>query len=118
MLLALLIPGVPVAAANVSGVWNVAFKASWTIRDLVCTFKQDDQKLTGDCSDKRGNSVALMAGEVKGNQAGWQWNIVCTSDGQTCSYAFTGSLDETGMAMQGTFSVNSQYGGRFTAKKQ
>ncbi len=71
-----------VHAKDVGGTWKVAFAADWTtIPDLVCTFMQEEQELTGNCADAGGDSVDLIGG-ANGDEASWQM-IVVTPDGRT-----------------------------------
>jgi hypothetical protein len=44
----------PVSAADVSGVWALVLRVEWTaVPELVCTFSQDDEALTGSCRPAR-----------------------------------------------------------------
>lgn len=113
-----------VSAADVSGVWDMSFKADWTsIPDLVCTFSQKGQELTGSCKaagERNGKMVDLTGGKVDGDRVSCQWNVV-TPDGETWTYALTGTLDANGTMMKGAFKLSSRFSGgegSFTAKKQ
>lgn len=120
----LLVLVVSVFAADISGVWALSLKADWTsIPELVCTFSQKGQELTGKCrasSESDGKSVDLTGGKVDGNRVSCQWNVV-TPDGETWTYALTGTLDANGTMMKGAFKLSNRSSGgegSFTAKKQ
>ena len=112
------------AAADISGIWEMGLKADWTsIPDLVCTFSQKGQELTGSCkaaAEPNGKTVDLTGGKVDGDRVSCQWNVV-TPDGETWTYALTGMLDANGTMMKGAFRLSSRFSegeGSFTAKKQ
>ena len=114
-----------VSAADVSGIWEMGLKADWTsIPELVCNFSQKGQELTGSCRAARepnGKPVDLNAGKVDGDTISCQWNVV-TPDGETWTYALTGTVDPNGTMMKGAFKLSSRSGGggggSFTGKKQ
>ena len=116
---------VSVSAADVSGMWGMSLKTDWTsIPDLVCNFSQKRQELTGSCRAARApneKAVDLSAGKVDGDSISCQWNIV-TPDGETWTYALTGTVDANGTMMKGAFKLSNRSGGggegSFTAKKQ
>jgi hypothetical protein len=116
---------VSVSAADISGIWEMSLKADWTrIPELVCNFSQNGQELTGGCRAARepdGKSVDLNAGKVDGDSISCQWNVV-TPDGETWTYALSGTVDPNGTMMKGSFKLSSRSGaggeGSFTAKKQ
>jgi hypothetical protein len=116
--------GVPLSAADLSGVWSVSLKADWTnIPALVCKFSQNGQQLTGSCAPPGASSrdtVDLTGGTVEGDRVTCQWRVV-TPDGQTWTYALTGTLDAKETTIEGSFtlsSVQTTGGGSFSAKKQ
>jgi hypothetical protein len=114
-----------VFAAEISGLWEMSLKADWTsIPELVCNFSQKGQELRGSCRaarDPGGKPVELTAGKVDGDSVSCQWNIV-TPDGETWTYALSGTVDPNGTAMKGSFKLSSRSGGggegSFTAKKR
>jgi hypothetical protein len=113
-----------VSGADVSGIWEMSLKADWTtIPHLVCTLSQNGQELTGSCKaagEPNGKQVDLTGGSVEGDTVSCQWNVV-TPDGDTWTYALTGTLDSNGTMMKGTFKLSSRSregGGSFTGKKQ
>jgi hypothetical protein len=113
-----------VSAADVFGIWELSFKADWTrIPDLVCTFAQKEERLTGSCKaagERNEQKVDLTSGTVDGDTISCQWNVV-TPDRETWTYALTGTLDANRTMMNGTFKLSSRAsegGGNWTAKKQ
>jgi hypothetical protein len=115
-----------VSAADVSGSWKMSFKATWTsIPDLACTLSQKDQRLEGTCTAAGGGdgkSVELNDGRIEGDQVTWNWKVV-VPDGVTWTYAFKGTLDANGAAMQGIVTLSAGPGAKpnevsFTAKKE
>ena len=98
------------AAADVSGVWGM--EANFDDGNLSgggydCSFKQDDERLTGNCM-----GIAI-AGEVKGRQVSWRMKAGQTDDIVT----FTATLSEDGRSLNGRFSVAGK-GGRIAGTKQ
>jgi hypothetical protein len=114
----------PVSAADVSGVWALSFTVEWTaVPELVCTFSQDDEALTGSCrpaGSPADGGVDVENGRVEGGRVRCQWSVV-TPDGQTWTYALVGTLDAGETLMDGTVRISSPLSdgsGRFTARKQ
>ena len=114
---------VPVSAADISGTWDMSLKADWTsIPALVCSFSQNGEQLAGNCRPPGTSSkeaVDLTAGKVQGDRVSCEWRVV-TPDGQTWTYALTGTLDGQETMMEGSFTLSSAQtkgGGKFTAKK-
>jgi hypothetical protein len=112
----------PVAAADVSGVWDLTLKTdSTTIPRLVCAFDQNGQELTGSCKPPgapRSEAVDLT-GKVDGDRVSCQWNVV-TPNGQKWTYVLTGKLDAKNTTMGGTFTLSGGFKGEgsFTGTKQ
>lgn len=123
--LPLLLAAVP-AAADVSGRWTMRFKADWTsIPDLTCTLSQKDQQVEGSCREG-GNTddggVPLTDGRLDGDQVTWTLRVVLPN-GDTWTYAFTGTLDTKGTTIDGIVRLSSQFSAkpgeaRFTATRQ
>ena len=113
----------PVAAADVSGVWEMSLKSdSTTIPRLVCTFAQNGQELTGSCKPAgapQSEAVDLTGGKVDGDRVSCQWNVV-TPNGQKWTYELTGKLDAKNTTMGGTFTLSGGFKGEgsFTGTKQ
>ena len=103
---------VPAVAADVSGNWKVDGEVAGHAVDPFCTFRQQDQKLTGVCKSQAGESP--LQGAVDGEKVTWQYDV--DYNGQTYTLVFTGTL-ESEAAMKGAFSVGGT-GGAFAAKKQ
>lgn len=115
---------ISVFAADISGIWEMSLKANWTsIPTLVCTFSQNGQELTGSCKavgESNGKDVHLTSGTVEGDKVSCEWNVV-TPDGETWTYALTGTLDAKVTIMKGTFKLSNRSSGgegSFTATKQ
>jgi hypothetical protein len=115
---------VPVAAADVSGDWQVdgAFDDASRSRgavggvDLVCRLKQDADKLTGRCGPDL-DSGASVSGNVEGPNIAWQFEIALQPDGPRHAVTFKATLDDGAATMHGTFAV-AEFEGRFSAKRQ
>ena len=115
---------ISVFAADISGIWEMSLKANWTsIPSLICTLSQNGQELTGSCKavgESNGTDVHLSSGRVDGDRVSCEWNVV-TPDGETWTYALTGTLDAKGTMMKGAFKLSNRSsggGGSFTATKQ
>jgi hypothetical protein len=103
----------PLAAADISGVWKVVGNIADTDVSPVCTFKQTDAKLTGTCKPVQTGDSAVT-GQVDGNKVSFQYEV----DYQGSHYVliYRGVLDSD-TAMKGSFAVGEAEGA-FTAKKQ
>ena len=98
------------AATDMTGRWAVAASfddAGLQGGEFDCTFKQDGERLTGDCAGR------ALTGEVKGQDARWQLQV--GKPPQTTTY--TGTVDESGTTIRGTFTLADK-SGHFTASKQ
>jgi hypothetical protein len=102
----------PLAAADISGVWKVEGNIAGTDVSPVCTFKQADAKLTGVCKLVQAEEVAVT-GQVDGNKVSFQYEV----DYQGTHYVliYTGVLDSD-TAMKGGFTVGEGES-TFIAKK-
>ena len=106
-------------AADISGDWDIQghFDVDGSIRvDLVCTFTQNDGKLSGSCTGGDGSSRPPVTGQVDGKQISWQFDTGRQSNGQNYTITFMGRLDNAGTVIEGTLSAGGQ-DGPFTAKK-
>jgi hypothetical protein len=117
----------PVWAADVSGSWNMTFKADWTtIPDLACSLSQKGQRLEGRCRDATGRTddgVELTDGRITADEVSWSWKIVVAPTGVTWTWAFTGKLDADSSAMKGVVMLSAGPGSKqnevsFTAVKR
>jgi hypothetical protein len=97
------------AAVDMTGKWAItaSFDDTREGGEFDCTFKQTGEQLTGDCSEKS------LAGEVKGQDARWQ--IQVGNPPQTTTYS--GTVDEAGTTIRGTFTFGGK-SGHFTGAKQ
>jgi hypothetical protein len=118
-LLMLLASGAPVTPADVSGVWHVDgyFEVDHNVRvDLTCTFKQDDQKLTGSCTGRKNDTATVtVSGAVKDRKVDWTFEF--DSSGTKFNMTITGTLDDAGSVMKGRLEAAGQ-DGPFTATKE
>ena len=111
-LLATLAAGVLVAAASVTGTWELEStfddpKLADARSGFDCVLKQSGEQVTGKCSA----GTAVMTGEVKGQTVTLRLSEL---NPQT---TFTGTLDKAGTHMTGRFVVGDKRG-RFTAVKK
>lgn len=110
-----LIAFVVVAAAavtDISGNWTVNVKydsANIPGGTINCAFKQAGEQLTGNCDD-----VVTLTGEVKGQNVGF---TIQSKDTPPWTTTFTGTLNDAGTAISGTFRFTGERG-RFTASKR
>ena len=110
LLLIGLAPLVLAAAADITGTWTVT--ANFDDNrveggEFDCTFKQTGDQLTGHCSERP------LTGEVKGQDARWQLQV--GNPPQTTTY--TGTVNDAGTRMTGTFTLAGK-DGHFSASKQ
>jgi hypothetical protein len=108
----------PVAAADVSGVWEMLLTSDATsIPRLACTLAQNGQELTGSCKPAGGpqSESVDLTGKVDGDRISCQWNVV-TPNGQKWTYALTGKLDAKSTTMDGTFTLSGGFKGEGTFK--
>jgi hypothetical protein len=98
------------AQPDVSGSWEVEATfddSSLSGGGFDCAFKQDGERLTGNCM-----SISLT-GEVKGQRITWRIKAGQTQD----TITYTGDVNEAGTSINGRFSMADK-GGRFTASKR
>jgi hypothetical protein len=101
-----------VAAANVTGTWELEGtfddpKLADARSGFDCVLKQYGERVTGKCSA----GTATMTGEVKGQTVSLR-----LPEGHPPT-TFTGTLDKAGIHLQGRFVVGDKQG-RFTAVKK
>jgi len=109
-LFAVLAVVVLVAAANVTGTWEIESTfddATLAGGGFDCVLKQDGARVTGKCS----GGTATMIGEVKGQTVSLRLGELNPPT------TFTGTLDKAGTRLQGRFVVGDKRG-RFTGTKQ
>jgi len=95
------------SAIDLSGVWTIVPDSQPA--SVTCTFKQEGEKLTGECKGA-GGAPLRVSGEVKGTAVSW----VMDSE-----MIFSGTVDETGKRIEGAFTFDGGNGsGTFTARKQ
>jgi hypothetical protein len=124
LLMLLLLSAVSLSARDVSGGWKIqgAFDDVARSRDmneradLVCTFKQTDDRLTGNCGPDADSGVTV-AGDVQGQTVVWRFEVALDPDSPKQITTFTGTLDDAGLTMKGTFTI-AALRGTFTATKQ
>jgi hypothetical protein len=102
----------PAQAADVSGDWKIDGEISGYTVNSVCTLKQQDNKLTGECKSDQNDSP--LKGEVDGQKVTWQYDV--DYNGEKYTLQWTATL-ESDTAMKGTISAGGGEGA-FTAKKQ
>ena len=108
----IVLPIVGVAAADTTGNWAIEVTydnprvSGGTIN---CALKQEGRQLSGYCGD-----VVTLSGEVKGENVGF---IMRSKDTPPWTTTFTGSVNEAGTVIAGTFRFTDQRG-RFTASKR
>jgi hypothetical protein len=95
------------STVDLSGVWTITPDS--LPGSVTCTFKQEGDKLTGECKGAGGAALKL-AGEVSGSEVSWAIDN---------EMIFAGTIDETGRTIEGAFSFDGGNGsGTFTAQKQ
>lgn len=102
-------------ATDFSGVWSITGEiAEYAIAPL-CTLKQTNQNISGNCKLDGEHSVTVK-GFVKDKEVTWSYDV--DHRDTTYTLTFTGVL-ESDKAMKGTISVTpSDSSGEFTAKLQ
>ena len=103
-------PAVP-ARANMSAHWEL--HADFDDRSIPgasadCTFKQEDERLSGRCED------ASLIGEVKGEAVTWRLTLARTQG----VMIFTGRLDDDDTVVVGRFSYAGKGDGSFLAVRR
>ena len=99
-------------APAVSGKWKIHTDVAGNESDLVCTFTQKDDDLTGSCTTESGNVVP--SGKVDGMKVAWSYDSEYEGSPLTVKYA--GTLDSTAKKMAGTVHVEPfSVDGDFTA---
>ena len=112
--LCLLVAVASTAAADLSGAWRVALKA--TNGDEAPTFtvtlKQDGQKLSGTCATDARDEQFTVTGQVTDSAATWR----CAR--QPLTVDFSGKISASGSGITGSWSTSASGKGTFTAQRR
>lgn len=104
VLAGLLVSAVVLAAANISGDWEMTVKTPQGDRTRPITFVQDGEKLTVKSTGRNGQEM-VSEGTVKGNDV--EWTVVRTGpDGTEMKIVYKGKID--GDKITGTFEMRGQ----------
>ena len=96
---------------SISGQWQVHSSVGGTENDMVCTFTQKDDALSGNCSSDQGKFE--ITGTVSGNKVAWSYKS--EYQGTPLTVKFEGTVDAA-MKMAGSVDVPEfSAGGDFTA---
>jgi hypothetical protein len=102
------------AVGEVEGNWKVEGSIGQFAVDLVCSFKEVGNKLTGTCKGQDIGEVALT-GETKDANVKWSYQV--DFQGQSFAIVYAGTLDSP-TAMSGNVLIMENPSGTFKAKKQ
>jgi aerobic carbon-monoxide dehydrogenase large subunit len=105
-------PDAKPAAADVNGVWDMVVEGPQGAIDVVTTFKQDGEKITGTQASPMGETA--FEGTVVGNEIKWILNI--DMGGQQIAIAFAGKID--GETMAGVFEMGGMGTAAWSAKRR
>lgn len=105
-------PADPPAKVDVTGVWDMVVESPQGAMEIVGTFKQEGEKLTGTQASQMGE-VALE-GTVVGNEIKYVINI--DMGGQQMTITFAGKVD--GDTMAGIFEFGGMGSAGWSAKKR
>ena len=111
--LALILAAAVVAAADISGTWNVDGDVVGNPVKFACALKQAGEKLSGTAT-MQGKEIPVT-GSVKEKVITFQFDV--DHEGTTYTNVFTGKVGDTGGQIDGTIAVGGVEG-TFTAKKQ
>jgi hypothetical protein len=102
------------APADVSGTWDLEMKlAGDVVSTGVCTFKQDDTKLTGTCGS---TEKFPISGQVQDHRVSWAFDE--KQNGTQRRMEFAGELDQQGTGITGSCSIVGEQQGTFMMKKK
>lgn len=102
----------PMAAADVSGNWNLKGEIAGNNLDVKCVLKQEGDKLAGTCKTNEMPEVKTT-GEVKEKTVTIQYDV--EYQGQTYTLVYTGTM-ETEKSVKGTVDAGGA-SGDFTGTK-
>jgi len=105
-------PDAKPAAVDVTGVWDMTVESPQGAMDIVATYKQEGEKLTGTQASPMGE-VALN-GTVVGNEIKYVLNI--DMNGQQMTISFAGKVD--GDKMAGVFDFGGMGSAGWSAKRR
>jgi hypothetical protein len=105
-------PDAKPATVDVNGVWDMVVESPQGAMDIVGTFKQEGEKLTGTQASQMGE-IALE-GTVIGNEIKYVINI--DMGGQQMTITFAGKVD--GDTMAGIFEFGGMGSAGWSAKKR
>jgi hypothetical protein len=98
---------------NLTGTWKISIDVGGDTHEAVCTFKQDGEKLTGNCKGETGDSA--ITGQIQAEKITWQHTVPYEGDNLTLTY--TGAFS-TDTAIKGTVHVSPfEIDGDFTGQK-
>jgi len=103
----------PAAADDVTGVWKIDGSVFGYAVKPICTFKQEDTKLTGICANAP-DDAPLTGENTDGKTVSWEY--IANDKGDKHEMKFTGTLDSD-KTMKGKFTADG-HGGHFTAEEQ
>ncbi len=113
LLLALFIAlALPVAAVDLTGVWDVTVEIGGNTGNPTITLKQEGNSLTGTYKGMLGE--APVKGTVDGAKVRWEFTAEMDGNKFTCVYA---GVFDNGM-IKGTIDFGGQAEGTFTAKRK
>jgi hypothetical protein len=103
LLTLLLAPATVLPAQNVSvdGKWKVHTDIAGNESDMVCTFTQKDDALTGSCTSDAGDKP--LSGKVDGKTITWQYEP--EYEGSPLTVKYKGTLDAAAAKLSGTVNV-------------
>src|SRR4051812_516878 len=102
-----------VAASDIAGPWRVAVTFDAESRstnvpakvDLVCTFTQRDDVLTGECGPADGPEGVAVHGKTAVNAVEWSFDIGLFDGDRKQPVMFTGTIGEDGASMTGMVAI-------------
>jgi hypothetical protein len=100
------------AKVDVTGAWDTTLESPQGPMQVVTTFKQDGEKVTGTQSSPMGE--APLEGTITGNAL--KFTIKIDMGGQQAVITFTANVE--GDAMKGTFDFGGMGSGAWSAKKK
>ena len=105
-------PDAKPATVDVNGVWDMVVEAPQGPVDVVTTFKQEGEKITGTQASPMGEIA--IEGTVVGNEIKWILNL--DMGGQQVSIAFAGKVE--GETLAGVFEMGGMGTAAWNAKKR